>query len=361
MSLPDEYEITSYHPRMRDQSIDLLRHLLGPDASANRSYFEWKYERNPYTETPAAIVALRRGDVAGFRGYFATRWRIGGRNGPVVVLCPGDTCVHPEHRRVGLSVAMGRRAMQVYAHRYPIFLNLTAGANSTPGYLRMGFVPVEPKTMLYRYGGLGLLRFLGTAARARVGHGGAGRVLASPGRTTDLLVSDRPRPEEMLAIAAARPAPPGRLSLDQDQAFFRWRFDNPRSRYRFYYWRRGGAVCGYAAVGISRGRRGRILDLLGSDEAAAEGILERIVAARHFDVLSVERFHADHGLEPALVRLGFRAGGVLAFLERRMRGVYPVLVRPVREDFTEEDWRLGGLDIRQAGHWALKGICADDA
>jgi len=81
----------------------------------------WKYDDNPYTESPLGIMALYKGKVVGFRGYFATRFQIKGKNDKIISLCPGDTCVHPDHRRKGLSVAMGNRASEEYSGKYLFF------------------------------------------------------------------------------------------------------------------------------------------------------------------------------------------------------------------------------------------------
>ena len=91
------------------------------------------------------MVSLYKGEVAGFRGYFAARFEISEKDNNHVVLFPGDTCVHPAHRRKGLSVAMGNMAMKEYAQRYRLFFNTTCTRNSLPGYRRMGFLSLAPK------------------------------------------------------------------------------------------------------------------------------------------------------------------------------------------------------------------------
>jgi GNAT superfamily N-acetyltransferase len=117
----DEYEILLYHSEFFPQVVDLLKYLLGNDHNTNRDYFKWKYDDNPYTESPLGIMALYKGTVVGFRGYFATRFQIKGKNDKIISLCPGDTCVHPDHRRKGLSVTMGNRASEEYSGKHLFF------------------------------------------------------------------------------------------------------------------------------------------------------------------------------------------------------------------------------------------------
>ena len=120
------YEIISFRPDLMHGVVRLLGHLWGEDRDKNLAYFNWKYNQNPYTENALGIVALQKNKVVGFRGYFATKWKITGSEKDIIVLCPGDTCVHPNHRRKRLSLIMGNMSMNEYAQKYPIFLYFTA-------------------------------------------------------------------------------------------------------------------------------------------------------------------------------------------------------------------------------------------
>ncbi len=58
---------------------------------------------------------------------------------------------------------MGRLMMEEFCSRSPVFLNMTAGKNSVPGYRRMGFVPLADKVIYKRRG---ILRDLDALLRA---------------------------------------------------------------------------------------------------------------------------------------------------------------------------------------------------
>ncbi len=66
------YDIKLYRSDLMSQVVNLLQHLWGDDTGGNLPYFKWKYIDNPYTEHPPGIVALYKGNVIAFRGYFAT-------------------------------------------------------------------------------------------------------------------------------------------------------------------------------------------------------------------------------------------------------------------------------------------------
>ncbi len=71
-----DYQAIPYRSKYKLRVAELLRGLWSDDPAENLTYFEWKYEDNPYTETPLGIVVLHDGNVVGYRGYFACRFEV---------------------------------------------------------------------------------------------------------------------------------------------------------------------------------------------------------------------------------------------------------------------------------------------
>ena len=155
-----DYRAAPYDSEFKQPVAELLRGLWSDDVAANLAYFKWKYDDNPYTDGPLGIVVVKDGEVAGFRGYFACRFEVRGKNEDISILIPCDTCVSPDHRRQGLSVVMGNLAKELYPEQHPIFLNMTCTHKSLPGYKRLGFLPLKNKVYLNRASMLGTLRFI---------------------------------------------------------------------------------------------------------------------------------------------------------------------------------------------------------
>ncbi len=353
-----EYETALYQPEHKSQAVDVLEPLLGGDPESRSAYLTWKYDNNPHADRPLGVVALHGGHVVGFRGCFATRLQVGRSEEHVGALSFSDACVDPEHRRRGLSVAMGDFVMRQLAGEYPVFMNTSCGKNSYPGYVRMGFHALAPKTHLNRYGLMGFIAAARTADQ-NVPLSDAG---IEPGTFGDLVVSHSPRPAAMAAIMARKERPDGKLNLCQDEAFFQWRFENPTRDHVFYYLLKDGDEVAYVAMGLSANcRRGYILDCADGDSSSLGELLERIVELKHFSILSIYHFSATGPLAGIVKGLGFQSGGLLPFIERKKRGLFPVLVRPANPDHTEDDWVVKGLDIRDINSWAIKGIWSDDA
>lgn len=68
-----EYEIVKYRPEFKSQILELQTHLWIPDLSVNAAYLEWKYDRNPYVDTPLIFLALRAGETVGMKGMGGRR------------------------------------------------------------------------------------------------------------------------------------------------------------------------------------------------------------------------------------------------------------------------------------------------
>jgi len=354
----DDYEICLYRSEFFPLVIDLLQYLLGSDENNNRSYFKWKYDENPYTESPLGIVTLFEGKVVGFRGYFATRFQIKGKNDKIISLCPGDTCVHPDHRRKGLSVIMGNRASEEYTGKYPFFLNLSSTKISLPGYLRMRFLPLNSKTYLTKCSMAGLVKYLFNAKK-RFDQ-------IDPkikfGIFDDIIVSRQPRPKEMHVLIERQENSADKITLYQDENFFRWRYANKHNKYIFLYRKINEVVAGYIVVRVSpNNRRGYIVDYAQEDETSIERILKFIIKARCFDVLSIYHFSLIDTIKHQVQDLGFKNVSLFRAIERRVNGELPLLIRPVKHNYSESDFFVEGLDLREIKNWHIKGICSDDA
>jgi len=352
-----EYDIIRYRSELASEVTELLSDFWGGDPEVNRAYLRWKYEDNPYTDRPLAFVAVHGGKVKGFRGYFALRWHIPQTDFRIVVLSPGDTFVHPDHRRTGLSVAMGKTAMKAYEREYKVFLNLSATESSVPGYLKMGFVPLVPKIYLNQYTFRGLMRFV----LARKTQSWAPQREIRLGEFGSVVVSDQPRPEEMAQIVSRQQWDRPRLAPFKDEVFFQWRFNNKLKKYMFYYCSKEHTTAAYMVVRLSpNGHRGYIIDEAFCDERAMESMLRVALEHKHFDVFSIYDLRLDKDIVQSLKGLGFRAGGLMRLFEKRTRGEWPLLVRPVKQEYSEDDWFVKGMDVRQAENWHIREICSDN-
>jgi hypothetical protein len=140
-----------------------------------------------------------------------------------------------------LSVQMGRASMKEFHPTYRVLLNMTATAPSVPGYLRMGFVPLQVKSRLTR---TSLWRLARALFRSR------GSPLGSVefGEFDDIAVLPNPLLKEMGRVAMDPSSSETRLIPLQDERFFRWYFRAPRDNHVFYYALEDRRVTGYVVL-----------------------------------------------------------------------------------------------------------------
>jgi hypothetical protein len=353
------YEITLYRHELMDQVVSLLhRYHLGGDRDINLSYFKWRYYDNPYSESPLGVVTFHENKVVGFRGYLATKWHIPDKNYPLIVLIPGDTCVHPDHRRKGLSVSMGNMAMNNFASEYQVFLNTSASKNSVPGYLRMGFVPIADKTFLLKYNLFVLLikRYLWTSKKTAE----LSKERIRFGEFDDIIVTANARPKEMSAVAAVWKCAGNSVTLFQDEQFFRWRFNNKRNRYVFYYSKKNNVITGYVVMLLVHDSQdGYIVDFAEIHRGALKSILRYIIKKNHFNIIAVPNVSLDANSYQMFEEFGFKANSLIERKERKVKGIDPFLIRPVKRQCVESNWYIEGLDIRKIENWKITGLCND--
>jgi hypothetical protein len=267
--------------------------------------------------------------------------------------------------------------MQEYAREFKLFYNTSCTPNSVPGYKRLGFVPVVTRVYLARYNLLRHLRHrlkreVRKTLQRRTGKKQNQRALSpttpAPTRGTrhsGILVSDRPRPEEMAALVAQENRPTAKFRLVQDERFFRWRYNAPLYSYEFHYLLQAGVAIGYMVVRVAQAkRRAFIIDYAAQSEQALASLLARLVQAGRFDTLLAYRYGMDERMQRLLDSQRFRPLSTEGLLGKPLASALgvelfaemPLLIRPVREKPTEADYYVGGLDVRDSENWALKPI-----
>lgn len=361
--IDSEYQFVNYRPEHKEEVLNILEHLWSHERSEFAEYFDWKYKNNPASDSVLAIVALYRGKVVGFRGYFANRFVIKGFVDKPVILHPGDTCVHPEHRNKGLSVTMGKLAFQYENQKYPLFMNMTCSAKSLPGYIKMGFQPLEQKVMLNKWS-LNPLK-LWKNRKTETQKLPFDNIKIQFGRIGDLLISREYLPEQMASIVEQQGYPENKLCLYQDRNFFDWRYDNGH-KYIFYFLMKADIAVGYVVLDISKNNQtAKIIDYAQAIDNAIKIILKNIIKSDNFVNISIYTYGVDQQLSQVLLELGFSLYPIWRkFLLGKAftkENIFPLLIRPTKESFSEQDFVINGLNTLDFNNWLLKPICSDSA
>jgi GNAT superfamily N-acetyltransferase len=375
-----EYEVRRFEPDDRGEFCSLYESVFG--GSATTKWFDWKYAENPSVDSVPIVLAERNDRIVGARPFFALEMAAGDRS--VLALQPGDTMVHPEHRRQGLFSRMTEAAIDLYADREPAFFFNFPNERSRPGYLDMGWRLVSETPIHYRV--QNPVGTLDLPAGNRIGEaleelsrpivaGALDAVERFAGvETADITVERRSSVLGAELAALYRADVPKRIHARRSECFYEWRFTNPRWSYRTYLARRDGEVVGSAVVGSGREGGGtvrRLVDVLPMDEAvgtAAEGEGEEgrgerrnvlasllgavIVDSEDADLLAVHRGVFDHDV---LAGFGFLPDD--SFPLARLCSPTTLVVRSVGT----EGWTLGEGNLTDAGDWLVSFAECDTA
>ncbi len=322
-----DYDIRQYRPNDRAGFLSLYRTVMGGERGDD--WFDWKYEENPYTDHVSMIVGVSEGEIVGARPLFALPLAVDGAC--EIALQPGDTMVHPEHRRQGLFTRMTERAIERYAEDHPFFFNFP-NDQSLPGYLKLGWEVVSRRSSYYRIENLEKIaesRNSGDAIRliskiatpvARGYYGFRDRTISPAADRTVRAESDTPA-EELSALY--RTAVPDAVHALRDDQFYRWRLENPDWEYTTYIADRETGPVAAIVAGTSVGQNptttklSDVVPLVSAPEPALESLIGRILT----DHPETDLFVApSQGIPEAVLRkFGFRSDTAfpLSFLTSR--------------------------------------------
>lgn len=351
------YEIRNYQNEFLLQVARLQKYLWGGNLEENISFFKWKYEENPYTENPIGIIAFQKDDVIGFKSFYPTRWEIGNKGNKFMMLSPTDTVIHPDHRRKGLFTAMTKMSMKIYkGTQYKTFINLSSNEYTAAGNLKLGWLPVHSITFLRKYNFAGLINyFLIKKTKFKLNKSNI-----TFGKFGNIEVTDKPKVEEMCSVIQKQEQTIGKIRLYKDTEYLKYRFRNPRKRYIFYYFWNNGKITGYLIIKtLKRNNNVHILDYAQSKSTAIQEILRHIINSKYYDMISIWNIDLENELLQTLKRLHFNTNPIYGKIENMLRGSQYLLIRPIRKEFTEEDWFVQGVDSRNIENWAINEFCYD--
>jgi GNAT superfamily N-acetyltransferase len=357
------YEIVAFRREFMRPAAEVQTFMLGPDVVANLAYLEWKYHRNPYVSEPLIYLALHEGIVVGMRGMFGAKWQLGQPSQTFLAPCAGDLVIAPDHRNRGLVAKIMEKAVDDLADRgYQYAFSLGASLATQMGSLMTGWRSVGPLETAYR----GTARRKDQLADAGQAFSLLDENSGSAYRTAKghLVVEKRPRPDVMSELIE-RIGTDGRIQHVRDREYFAWRFENPRSMYRFLFWF-GSRLEGYLILQKWLYRKRptpvRIVDWEASSAAVRADLLEAAIRWGKFDELSIWWGGFPAGTKVLLQDAGFKAREVArtvghayrAKVERRV-----LLLRSVGEGANEACGAISESQLSDIKSWDLRMIYSD--
>jgi hypothetical protein len=378
-----DYEIAVYQPSMKNEVVELTKFLWSSDSALNASYLEWKYERNPYRDTPLIYLALFQGKVVGMRGMFELKWQFGNPAKTFPGLYADDFVIAHKHRNRGLVTKIMKGAMLDIGKRgYTYVFNLSATdvtrvASLAMGWRSAGSMQLQSRQAEhserfrhirdYLKGRAPFRRFAKYVsyrpwAPEKIGVDDliARQGMLSRKTGSHIVVERTARPAEMEKLVS-RIEYDGRIRHVRDRHYLSWRFLNPLHRYLFIYCE-GAELEGYLVLqeyisDLASWRVGfNIVDWEATSSSVRAGLLKKAIALCSSTVLYIWTATLPSETLSLLKECGFRpvedAAGVA---QHDIRNIC-ILVRPVQDDLLKTEWFLDGQRLLDMANWDIRMI-----
>ena len=374
-----EYEVIRFEPRYKNEVVELLMPLWGPDREKNAAYLDWKHYCNPYTQDPIIYLSLHRGSVVGVSSHFACCWQVGQPDQRCLCVAGCDAIVHPDHRRHGLhriKTSMALKELENSAYDFDICL----GSNqySSGSALKLGWtivgelrpmnwqswlwvrqiarkMPLIPKIYHRLYNRSATQQLSASAIQPF-------HVLdRNYDRTKNfsqsgIVLEEKPRPKAM-AMLVSRQGYDGRIRHVRDQQFYAWRYQNPLSVYRFLFWEKAelkGFLVLQQAVD-THSNEALIVDWEATSIEVFSDLLQAVIRWGGFSSISIWSVTLADDMLKALIKHGFCVAGKRRSSEATTF-FSPIIVKPLHSG---GDWSMGGRDLLNISNWDLRPIYSD--
>jgi GNAT superfamily N-acetyltransferase len=378
-----DYQIVSYRPEYISKIVEVQRDLWGPDEDLNAAYLSWKYLQNPHVSEPLIYLAMRRERVVGMRGFVGSEWQFGSPRQRVVLPLAADAVIAPDHRNRGLMTLLMEIALKdltqkgykyvlsMEARRVTVMSQVTTGWRSVGSLQPMERQVARSKSTQCEQPSLRNASL--TASVYRRLRNIAGKMHAFPrdsqanqfhvldsissrcnqevGR--HIMIEKAPRPRDMMELAS-RLDDDGRIRQVRNEEYYYWRFQNPRSKYRFLFWS-DSKMEGYLVLqttAFPSDEPIRIIDWEAtSDRVRLELLNAAIQLVPDYTLLtwSATLSEKEHRI---LEAAGFQR------LDHQIASTNPsvALVRPVCDEMLGKEWVLGSQRLLDIGNWDFRMI-----
>ena len=318
-----KYDVVKYNPEYKDQVIELQKHLWSSNKVVNAAYFEWKYERNPYVDTPHIYLVLYEGQVVGMRGMFGARWQIGNPRKTFLGLCAGDLVIAPEHRNRGLFTKIMINTLKDLADKnYHYIFSLSSGpvtrlSSLATGWRSIGNLEAFGWKPRHRNISRRLRKYMTELSLPPLAKAHDPfyfldkNTLRRQGRISPhVSIAKTPRPEVMAELVE-RIGYDGRIRHVRDKEYFSWRFNNPLSSYRFLFWE-DSRLEGYLILQTKFNDdtlRVSIVDWEAANPRVQSELIEAVLRLEKFEAMIIWTATLPDAVKVLLGKNGFRVLG----------------------------------------------------
>lgn len=381
-----KHEILKYSDDFENH-IDQIARLKtinwGLDFDVFRSYVKWNYIDRPHSKPPIIYFVRAGEEIVAMRGAYETTWQLKGVSARFNALCSADLLILEGYRNKGIYRELADFVMEDLERMGVQHLfSFNATPLNTMISLSMGWKSIgEIKTVTKQFqtGGSKAMelakKLAGPYARKLLRKTGIGMILNRSKRDNSqridmiyhnpgtklpprILLDQKPKPAEM-ALLVNSTLPENKITLVRDEMYFRWRYNNPLSKYLFLYWYDDG-LKGYLVLqshlySMESGGTHNIFELEAADSSIKIELIDTLISLMNSGSISTWANMLDRDSYDFLVSRGFKEDNSKKSVRYTPRSI---LIRPLGKDNNKVEFQ--GLNLLDAKSWDYKMIYLHD-
>ncbi len=310
--------------------------------------FEWRYEKNPYSDNNIYIYLACNGEqVVGFRAFVVQLFKLG--EVQYKVFNPADAIVDSNYRRMGIFTQLNNLFLNdIQNISNTIILNTSANQFSSPANLKQGWMPMN---YISKFGYQINLRFLLSQTiklnknkvkeiETVIKYKNKGHFVLTNKLHLDALIelNDINRNKDIITHI-------------RDKAFYQWRYAYKKQNYCFAYYYKREKLDGYLILKKLPFGQMLVQEYMFKNLTAFKTLINYCYHFFNIYILRVRVFSKSE--ERQLKKLGFFIEPIkLITTLGRVR--LPFLVRPTGKKPTNEDFIIEHqIDLRCSNCWQL--------
>lgn len=245
-----EFKYRKYKSEDREQVIKLMEGFWNIPDEEKLKYFKWKFEDNPYTESPYCYVALDGEKIIAFRGNLVIPVKYQDKQFLTTLFC--DAITHPNYRRLGLINKLSEFTLKdlLEDSRFLVSQNSSSGGPTVKAYYKIGHKPLSEREHIFRFTLNGIIgKFLRQKKSFKTG--------IFNFKNNKIEISNQCKSKEIASI----PFETDKISHIHVPEFYEWRLSNPKSIYRYaYFYDFNGKLIAYLIFLDMGGNRFDLID-----------------------------------------------------------------------------------------------------
>lgn len=366
-----------------DQIARLKTINWGLDFDIFRSYVKWNYIDRPHSKQPIIYFVRAEDKIVAMAGVYESTWRVKDAPAHFSALCSADVLILEEYRNKGIYGQMTDFVLEdlerMGAQHFFSFnaTPLNAMISLSRGWKSVGQIKIMKKqfqTIESRAMTLAK-KLAGPYARKLLRKAGIGMILKRSERNNSqridmichnpriqlpprITIDDKPKPAEM-ALLVNSTLPENKITQVRDEMFFRWRYNNPLSKYLFLYWYDDG-LKGYLVLqshlySMESGGAHNIFELEATDSSIRIELLNTLISLIDSGSVSTWVNMLDRDSHDFLVSRGFKEDSSAKSIKDSPR---TILIRLLGKDNNKVEFQ--GLNLLDSTSWDYKMIYLHD-